>query len=237
MQAEVVARSASGRLIRFDGDVQTLLRVHGQVPLPPYIGRSPQKADSKRYQTIYARKPGSVAAPTAGMHFTRQVFTRLKEKQIDVCRITLHVGPGTFRTIKTEDITQHTIDPEYYSCSAAVWRKITRAPRVIAAGTTTTRALETIAARDQLSGSTDLFIYPGYRFQIVKGMITNFHLPKSSLLLLVSAFAGYDAIRSAYQHAVKKGYRFYSYGDATLILRDILILCRDFSGSVLRIHL
>ena len=218
LEAEVIIRSDVGRIIRFDGDVQALMLTHGQVPLPPYIDRPPVPKDSVRYQTIFARKPGSIAAPTAGLHFTKAVFAALKNRNIDTCKITLHVGPGTFRTVKSSDVTQHRIDPEYYSCSAAVWDKIRNASRVIAVGTTTTRALETIAARNQMAGFTELFIYPGYKFQMVKGMITNFHLPKSSLLLLVSAFAGYELIQSAYRHAVEKGYRFYSYGDATLIL-------------------
>jgi S-adenosylmethionine:tRNA ribosyltransferase-isomerase len=218
MQAEVLKQSPMGRLIRFHGDVPSLLATQGKIPLPPYIDRDPVETDRRRYQTIYARKPGSVAAPTAGMHFTRRVFSDLKEQHIDICRITLHVGPGTFRPVKNSDVTQHRIDPEFYSCSTSAWEKIQRASRVIAVGTTTTRALETIAASREKTGFSDLFIYPGYEFQIVQGIITNFHLPKSSLLMLVCAFAGYELIKAAYSHAVENKYRFYSYGDATLIL-------------------
>jgi S-adenosylmethionine:tRNA ribosyltransferase-isomerase len=218
ISAEVLAHSKNGRLIRFGGDVDALLNRHGKVPLPPYIEREPTGEDRKWYQTVYARKPGSIAAPTAGMHFTRRVIKLLKNRNIDTCKITLHVGPGTFRPVKNSDITHHHIDPEYYSCSAAAWKKIQNASRVVSVGTTTTRALETIAVTKELQGFTSLFIYPGYQFHIVQGMVTNFHLPKSSLLMLVSAFAGYELIRSAYQHAVENDYRFYSYGDATLIL-------------------
>lgn len=218
LQAEVIRQSDIGRCIRFYGDVPSLLRSHGQVPLPPYIERAPDLEDAQRYQTIYARIPGSIAAPTAGMHFTEQVFSDLKQRNIDVCKITLHVGPGTFRTVKNPDVTKHRVDPEYYSCPKTVWEKVQKADRVIAVGTTTTRALEAIADHGQLAGFTDLFIYPGYEFRIVRGLLTNFHLPKSSLLLLVSAFGGYELIRTAYKTAVENDYRFYSYGDATLIL-------------------
>ena len=216
--AEVLKKSEIGRIIRFYGDVDALMMKHGRVPLPPYINRAPEAEDRERYQTIYAKHPGSIAAPTAGMHFTERVFADLTDRNIEVCKITLHVGPGTFRPVKASDVTQHKIDPEYYSCSTDVWEKIRTASRVIAVGTTTTRTLETIAARNELAGSTDLFIFPGHKFRIVQGMITNFHLPKSSLLLLVSAFAGYEKIRSAYKIALENNYRFYSYGDATLIL-------------------
>jgi S-adenosylmethionine:tRNA ribosyltransferase-isomerase len=218
MQAEVLKQTAMGRLIRFEGDVPALLAAQGQIPLPPYIHRAPVEKDRQRYQTIYAKNPGSVAAPTAGMHFTRRVFSELKERHIDICKITLHVGPGTFRPVKESDVTQHRIDPEFYSCSPSAWEKIQTASRVVAVGTTTTRALETIAATGEKTGFSNLFIYPGYEFKIVQAMITNFHLPKSSLLMLVCAFAGYDLIKSAYGHALENNYRFYSYGDATLIL-------------------
>lgn len=218
LNGEVLRRTAIGRLIRFSGDVPSFLARHGKVPLPPYINREPDRTDRRRYQTVFARHAGSVAAPTAGMHFTQRLLRRLKERNIKTCKITLHVGPGTFKPVKSADITQHQIDPEYYSCSDTAWKRIQSAGRVIAVGTTTTRALETIAGTKETSGYSNLFIYPGYEFKIVQGMITNFHLPKSSLLLLVSAFAGYDLIRAAYRHAIENGYRFYSYGDACLIL-------------------
>jgi S-adenosylmethionine:tRNA ribosyltransferase-isomerase len=218
MDAEVLAQSKIGRLLRIRGDVRSLLQKIGKVPLPPYIEREAGASDAKQYQTVYARHPGSIAAPTAGMHFTRNLLKRLKDRGISICKITLHVGPGTFRPVKTQDVTRHTIDPEYYSCSPAVWERIAHANRIIAVGTTTTRAIETIAVTNEKKGYSNLFIYPGHRFQIVQGLITNFHLPKSSLLMLVSAFAGYDLTRAAYRHAVKNDYRFYSYGDAMLIL-------------------
>jgi S-adenosylmethionine:tRNA ribosyltransferase-isomerase len=216
--AQVLSHSKNGRLIRFDGDVSDLLNTHGKVPLPPYIDREPTSEDRKQYQTVYAKKPGSIAAPTAGLHFTRRLFADLKKRKIETCKITLHVGPGTFRPVKSSDVTEHRIDPEYYSCSASTWQKIQDAVRVVSIGTTTTRALETIAITNELKGFSNLFIYPGYEFRVVRGIVTNFHLPKSSLLMLVSAFAGYDLVRAAYQHAIKNDYRFYSYGDATLIL-------------------
>jgi S-adenosylmethionine:tRNA ribosyltransferase-isomerase len=218
ISAHVLSHSKNGRLIRFSGDVDALLSKHGKVPLPPYIDREPTSDDRKRYQTVYAKKPGSIAAPTAGLHFTRRLFADLKKRNIETCKITLHVGPGTFRPVKNSDVSEHRIDPESYFCSGSTWRKIQNASRVVSIGTTTTRALETIAATKELKGFSNLFIYPGYQFRVVQGMVTNFHLPKSSLLMLVSAFAGYDLIRAAYQHAVKNNYRFYSYGDATLIL-------------------
>ncbi|MCI0413107.1 tRNA preQ1(34) S-adenosylmethionine ribosyltransferase-isomerase QueA [bacterium] len=218
VSATVLSHSKNGRLIRFNGDVDALLNRYGRVPLPPYIDREPSIEDRKRYQTVYARKPGSIAAPTAGMHFTRRLLGDLKKRKIQSCKITLHVGPGTFRPVKNSNVTEHSIDPEYYSCSAATWQKIQNASRVVSVGTTTIRALETIALTKELHGFSNLFIYPGYQFHVVRGLITNFHLPKSSLLMLVSAFAGYELIRAAYQHAVKNDYRFYSYGDASLIL-------------------
>ena len=218
VSAQVLSHSKNGRLIRFDGDVDALLNKQGKVPLPPYIQREATNEDRIQYQTIYAKKPGSIAAPTAGLHFTRRLFMDLKKSQIDTCKITLHVGPGTFRPVKTNNVSEHRIDPEYYSCSSSIWQKIQKASRVISIGTTTTRALETIAITNELKGFSNLFIYPGHQFRVVEGMVTNFHLPKSSLLMLVSAFAGYDLIRAAYQHAIKNNYRFYSYGDATLIL-------------------
>jgi S-adenosylmethionine:tRNA ribosyltransferase-isomerase len=218
VSAQVLSHSKNGRLIRFNGDVDALLNMQGKVPLPPYIDREATTEDRHRYQTVYATKPGSIAAPTAGLHFTRRLFGDLKKREIETCKITLHVGPGTFRPVKNSDVTEHRIDPEYYSCSASSWLKIQKASRVVSVGTTTTRALETIAATNELKGFSNLFIYPGYQFHVVQGMITNFHLPKSSLLMLVSAFAGYELIRAAYQHALNNDYRFYSYGDATLIL-------------------
>jgi S-adenosylmethionine:tRNA ribosyltransferase-isomerase len=218
ISAEVLSLSQTGRILRFDGDVRQLMEAAGKMPLPPYITREAGLLDEKRYQTIYAKVSGSIAAPTAGLHFTKRVLAELRKRDIEITRITLHVGPGTFRPVKSSDITKHSLEPEAYFCSAAVWKKIKNAGRVIAAGTTTTRALETIASTGELAGYSGLFIYPGYEFRTVKGLITNFHLPKSSLLMLVSAIAGYEFTRQAYAHAVESQYRFYSYGDAMLIL-------------------
>jgi S-adenosylmethionine:tRNA ribosyltransferase-isomerase len=216
--AEVLSHSRIGRLIRFSGQTEQLLERHGKIPLPPYIDREELPQDRKTYQTIYARHSGSVAAPTAGMHFTRKVFQDLKTRRVQISKITLHVGPGTFRPVKTANVSAHQIDPEYYSCSPKTWAAVKNARRVVAVGTTTTRTLETIARTGELSGCTDLFIYPGFEFRVIHGLITNFHLPKSSLLMLVSAFGGYEQIMSAYSHAIHSGYRFYSYGDAMYIL-------------------
>lgn len=218
MKAEVLSLSTVGRILRFQDDVYELLNSHGSLPLPPYITRKADSSDQKRYQTIYAKIRGSIAAPTAGLHFTRKILNDLRERGIQTARITLHVGPGTFRPVKSDDIRKHSLYPETYFCSRADWKKIQNARRVIAVGTTTTRAIESIAATGDLQGSTGLFIYPGYKFLITSGLITNFHLPKSSLLMLVSAFGGYKNIRKAYQHAINENYRFYSYGDAMLIL-------------------
>jgi S-adenosylmethionine:tRNA ribosyltransferase-isomerase len=218
MKAEVLSLSTVGRILRFQEDVHELLNSHGSLPLPPYISRKPDSSDQKRYQTIYAKIRGSIAAPTAGLHFTRKIMNGLRERGIQTARITLHVGPGTFRPVKSDDIRKHSLYPEQYFCSKATWKKIRNARRVIAVGTTTTRTIESIAATGELQGSTGLFIYPGYKFLITSGLITNFHLPKSSLLMLVSAFGGYKNIRKAYEHAINEGYRFYSYGDAMLIV-------------------
>jgi S-adenosylmethionine:tRNA ribosyltransferase-isomerase len=218
VHAEVLTHSKIGRLIKLSGNVDELLTQHGKIPLPPYIDREATEMDRKRYQTIYARKTGSIAAPTAGMHFTQRVMKELREKHIEICKLTLHVGPGTFRPVKTHDIRDHHIDPEYYYCTQEAWKKIRKAQRVIAVGTTTTRALESIALTGELEGFANLFIHPGHDFKIVKGLITNFHLPKSSLLMLVTSFGGYELIRAAYQYAISARYRFYSYGDAMLIV-------------------
>lgn len=218
VNATVLAHSRAGRILHFEGDIQSLITKHGKMPLPPYIRREAEESDRHFYQTIYAKHPGSVAAPTAGLHFTKRTFGALKERGVDVAKITLNVGPGTFRPVKTRDITAHEMDGEFYSCKRSVWNQIQSASRTIAVGTTTTRVLETIALTGQLEGYTSLFIYPGFEFRAIGGLVTNFHLPKSSLLMLVSAYGGYELIRNAYRHAVEREYRFYSYGDAMLIL-------------------
>jgi S-adenosylmethionine:tRNA ribosyltransferase-isomerase len=208
------------------GTAVDLLSHHGQVPLPPYIrkGRA-AAADQERYQTVYADKPGAVAAPTAGLHFTPRVFERLQRRGIEVGHVTLHVGLGTFQPIQVEDVTQHRMHREWGELSAPTASQIAtcrqRGGRVVAVGTTSVRVLETVAATGPLrpwSGETELFIYPPYQFCLVDALVTNFHLPRSTLLLLVSAFGGVEMLRRAYRTAIEQGYRFYSYGDAMLIV-------------------
>lgn len=199
---------------------------HGEVPLPPYIKRKWQPQDKNRYQTVYARHEGSVAAPTAGLHFTDELLERLRETGVDIARLTLHVGPGTFRPINTDDTSTHRMDAEEYIIEPEVVSKIEKAKKegrpVIAVGTTVTRALEgSFAANNGLkatSGFTDIFITPGFSFNVIDGLMTNFHLPKSTLMCLVSALAGRETILHAYAKAVEMRYRFYSFGDAMLIL-------------------
>lgn len=207
--------------------VLELLEMHGSVPLPPYITHEPDSEDEARYQTVYARSDGAVAAPTAGLHFDRELLAALDRARIDQAFLTLHVGAGTFLPVRSDDLSRHVMHAERYSIPAAVSAAIGRAHeaggRVIAVGTTTLRALESSAdgAGNVVAGeaSTSLFITPGYRFQVVDVLLTNFHLPKSTLLMLVSAFAGVDLIRRAYRHAVEGEYRFFSYGDAMLLER------------------
>jgi S-adenosylmethionine:tRNA ribosyltransferase-isomerase len=199
----------------------------GHIPLPPYISRPDEAADRERYQTVYAREARSVAAPTAGLHFTDAVFDELRARGIERVSLTLHVGYGTFKPVKAENVDEHEVDPEIYSVSAPAADALTSAlqesRRIIAVGTTTTRALESLAIDSTgrvhpSHGSTSLFIHPGHRIRIVQGLITNFHLPQSSLLMLVAAFAGRERVLAAYREAVENRYRFYSYGDAMLIL-------------------
>lgn len=210
-------------------DVETILEVIGTAPLPPYIKRPavPEhpEEDLARYQTVYARRPGSVAAPTAGLHFDKTLLARLEEMGIRIVYLTLHVGIGTFRPVQTETLEKHTMHSERYEIGPQAAEIIHTAAkegrRIIAVGTTSVRTLETVAENRQVraaSGRTDLFITPGYSFKIVDAMITNFHLPRSTLLALVAAFAGLETILNAYRHAVCERYRFYSYGDAMLIL-------------------
>ena len=198
----------------------------GHVPLPPYIRRRDDAADRDRYQTTYAREPGSVAAPTAGMHFTAPLLDRARERGIEVAEVLLHVGPGTFKPVAVREVADHRVAPEPFvvppETAAAVLRARSRGGRVVAVGTTTARALETAATREggvgAQAGETDLVILPGHRFRAIDALLTNFHLPRSSLLLLVAAFAGRERVLGAYRAALAAGYRFYSYGDAMLIL-------------------
>jgi len=232
LMGEVLERHFQGRrTIRLWSElgatVTSLIDALGHTPLPPYIARGDTSADRDRYQTIFARARGSVAAPTAGLHFTDQLLVRLRDAAIDRTSITLHVGYGTFKPVKADRVEDHLVDPERYTISDDAADRINRARadgrRVIAVGTTTTRALEDAARRhggSVVPGSAlaEAFIYPGFAFQVIDGLITNFHLPKSSLLMLVSAFAGRERVLAAYREAVAQRFRFYSYGDAMLIL-------------------
>ncbi len=203
-----------------------ILEMLGETPLPPYISRSPAPSDRQRYQTVYARTHGSVAAPTAGLHFTPQLLAAIQQKGVITVPLVLHVGLGTFRPVKAEKVEQHQMHSEYYSISGQTAEVINQTRRqggrVLAVGTTSARVLETVADTSGrvCAGSwwTDIFIYPGYRFKVVDGLITNFHLPRSTLLMLVSALAGKELILKAYQEAVQHRYRFFSYGDAMLII-------------------
>ncbi len=205
---------------------ESFLNNFGRAPLPPYIKRTknarPDITDLERYQTVYARNPGSIAAPTAGLHFSSDILQKLKTGGIEIAPITLHVGYGTFLPIESDEVEKHVMEPEYYEISAESVSLINTAKRIIAVGTTSTRTLES-ACDDHgdvhaASGFTNLFIYPGYKFKKVDGLLTNFHLPQSSLFLLVCAFAGTDLIKKAYARAVLNQYKFYSYGDCMLIL-------------------
>ncbi len=213
-------------IVDFQAPVFEVLNQFGELPLPPYITHDPTQQDVDRYQTVYAEHLGSVAAPTAGLHFDQAMLDELLVQGIETARVTLHVGSGTFSPVRSEDLSQHRMHSEWCSISPESAHKITLAKqegrRVVAVGTTTLRTLESAAERDSLAGEweTDLFITPGYDFKLVDALITNFHLPKSTLLMLVSAFAGYDRIRSAYAHAIEKSYRFFSYGDAMFLERQ-----------------
>ena len=215
------------RLIQFtyEGVFEEILDQLGQMPLPPYITH--ELKDKNRYQTVYAKYEGSAAAPTAGLHFTPQLLEKVKEKGVEIAEVTLHVGLGTFRPVKVEDVTQHHMHSEFYEVTeeAASIIKNTKARggRVICVGTTSCRTIESVAARfdgdiKACSGWTDIFIYPGYQFRLLDGLITNFHLPESTLLMLVSALAGKERVLAAYEEAVKEKYRFFSFGDAMLII-------------------
>jgi len=213
------------RILRFEGINGNLLN-YGETPLPPYIDRPPENIDIKGYQTIYAKKDGSVAAPTAGLHFNKKILDELKSKCGAIAEITLHVGPGTFRPVRTEDIEEHKIESEFFTITGDTASIINQAKKdggkVFAVGTTTARVLETAATEKgeltEKEGRTELFIYPPYEFKIVDHLLTNFHLPGSTLIMLVSAFASTELILNSYREAIKEKYRFYSYGDAMLIL-------------------
>lgn len=224
---EVLGREGEFYRLRFPDNAVELIERHGRLPLPPYIERAAEAPDEERYQTIFARQPGSVAAPTAGLHFDAPLLAGLRERGIGIAHVTLHVGAGTFQPVRVKNIAEHRMHAERYRVPQATAEAIAatraRGGRIVAVGTTSLRTLESAAdaAGNVKVGEaeTALFITPGYRFRIVDRLITNFHLPKSTLLMLVSAFGGMEPIRAAYRHAIEAGYRFFSYGDAMLIER------------------
>lgn len=225
-EAEVIARQEDLFLLHIDSEtpILDLLEKHGAMPLPPYIGHAPDSMDEERYQTVYARDPGAVAAPTAGLHFDADMLELLRQRGIEFAYVTLHVGAGTFQPVRVENINEHKMHSELYSVPektvAMIKSAQQRGGKITAVGTTALRALESTARNGELlagDGDTDIFITPGYQFKVVERLLTNFHLPKSTLLMLVSAFAGISHVQQAYQHAIEKRYRFFSYGDAMLI--------------------
>ncbi len=229
VMCEVVDNTISGgRVVRFncDGNLHDLVEDLGETPLPPYIKRPLQPEDRDRYQTVYARIPGAVAAPTAGLHFSQSLIQQIHAHGVEIIPLVLHVGLGTFRPVTVEDPTRHKMESEYFEitfpAAEAINRVVSQGGRIFAVGTTTTRAIETAAnftgGVHPENGWTDKFIYPPYNFKVVDRLITNFHLPCSTLLMMVCAFADQELIMKAYRHAVRKKYRFYSYGDAMLIL-------------------
>jgi S-adenosylmethionine:tRNA ribosyltransferase-isomerase len=219
-EASATVEGREGELyrVRFSDNVERLLERHGSIPLPPYITHAATSEDAERYQTVYAANPGAVAAPTAGLHFDQEMLERLRARGASVQTLTLHVGFGTFQPLRSESVEAHRMHRERYSIPESTLHAI-RGRRVLAVGTTTLRALESATASGATSGETELFIYPGYRFRAVDRLLTNFHLPKSTLLMLVCAFAGRETMLHAYRHAVEQRYRFFSYGDAMLIER------------------
>jgi len=226
--ATIIGRKQRFFIMQFDADQLLLDRLQqiGHIPLPPYLKRQDEQTDLTRYQTVYARHEGSVAAPTAGLHFDQSLLDQLTAKQIDCAYLTLHVGAGTFMPVQVENIADHVMHYESFTINAETCAKINackkRGGRVIAVGTTSLRCLESIAQQGALtpqSGETNLFIAPGFTFQIADALITNFHLPKSTLLMLVSAFVGLDFCKQLYAHAILAHYRFYSYGDGSLLIR------------------
>ncbi len=229
LTGEITAVAPSGQITLLlqshNRDLSQVLSEVGDIPLPPYIRRQADKEDVERYQTVFASQTGAVAAPTAGLHFTPSVFQELAGKGVEIVHLTLHVGPGTFQPVREEDYSRHRLAPEYFCLSdesaAAINRARRSGKRIVAVGTTSVRVLESQHQNGQVQpgeGYCNLFIYPGYQFKVVDRLLTNFHLPKSTLLLLVSAFAGREVVLQAYQAAIAERYRFYSYGDCMLIL-------------------
>ena len=226
LDAEVTGRQGDLFEVMFlhEASVLMLLEQYGHMPLPPYIERQDTLEDRERYQTVFAQQPGAVAAPTAGLHFDEALLAALRAKGVETAAVTLHVGAGTFQPVRVQDLSQHIMHAEYVDVSPEVCQAVAackaRGGRVVAVGTTSVRSLESAAQQGSLQpyqGDTRLFITPGYQFKVVDRMITNFHLPESTLLMLVAAFSGYDTILHSYQHAVRQGYRFFSYGDAMFL--------------------
>lgn len=226
MEAEVIGRQEALFELSFYGEssLLDLLDEYGEMPLPPYMERPAEASDDERYQTVYAKHPGAVAAPTAGLHFDEAIIQKLKDQGVQVAEITLHVGAGTFQPVRTENLAEHVMHSECVDVPADICELIQHTKssggRVVAVGTTVVRSLESAAASGKLApfqGETRLFITPGYAFRVIDVLVTNFHLPQSTLLMLVSALGGYNEMKQAYAHAVKNGYRFFSYGDAMLI--------------------
>lgn len=219
-----VTRQGDEVIVEFgtEANVTKAIAECGMMPIPPYMNRESEELDKERYQTTYARETGSVAAPTAGLHFTPGLDQQLLDAGIEIAELTLHVGLGTFAPIKVDDVSQHKMHSEHYHIDQNTWDKILEAKkqgrRIIAVGSTSTRVLESVARTGKLTGATDIFISPGFEFKIIDGLITNFHLPKSSLIVLISALIGLDKVRWLYQEAIDEKYRFYSYGDACLLL-------------------
>jgi S-adenosylmethionine:tRNA ribosyltransferase-isomerase len=222
LEAEIVGRGELGERtlrLRCSGDLYETFERVGHMPLPPYIRRPDEPLDRERYQTVYAARTGSVAAPTAGLHFMPEILEACRAAGAEIARITLHVGLGTFQPIHTELVEDHRLDPEVFEINEENARKLREAQRLVVVGTTSVRTIETVAPDfSRRAGETALFIYPGFHFQATGALLTNFHLPRSSLLVLVCAFAGRDLVLAAYRHAVEAGYRFYSYGDCMLIV-------------------
>ena len=220
---EGVAVRVEGRIddvyrVRFSSEIEPLLEKFGAVPLPPYITHSPGEADAERYQTVYAAVPGAVAAPTAGLHFDASLLREIEARGARIARVTLHVGAGTFRPVRVDEVEAHRMHTERYGIPSSTLDCL-KDRQALAVGTTSLRALESFALTGKREGETDLFVYPGFEFKVVKRLLTNFHLPKSTLLMLACAFGGKERVFEAYHHAIRERYRFFSYGDAMLIER------------------
>lgn len=221
--SEVIEKTGDFYMLRFDDEVSGVLERYGRLPLPPYIAREATSEDEARYQTVYARHPGAVAAPTAGLHFDPDMLQRIAKMGVQAAYVTLHVGAGTFQPVRVENIREHRMHSEVFNVPGETLNALSVAKekggRVIAVGTTALRALESAASMGKTEGETSIFITPGYAFRAVDALLTNFHLPKSTLLMLVSAFSGMNEVREAYLHAVREKYRFFSYGDAMFLER------------------